>query len=758
MHSVDVKLRLEERNMAELRGLLHRSTDLTNNICGILNSFDDRLERLEKTITPVHKQTGSLQKRQENINLVLKKLDAVIPMYNVAERLRGIVARGPAQQNNIKDYMETIEELRRALEFFEKSSPLNAEVPALKNLIQQGQSLLLQHFEDQLNSHSRPLTASAILEMIEIDEELRSIDSTRSLDQIPKEVQDELREMASYLSRCGLETRVMEKYGTVRSRVLLQCMANLREFQKTASGSNCSNSHLAIIGVSLSPLPHRRSGTLVKEGGGGRSKGRRTLDALLKNAGFKRPSADAQTASRYIFSRENREDVEVEGFLTSVSALLKLMQSEAALLKAVLPERRPAILNQNEAANLTSADKAVFEHVVQAAVAAVMMEGENLDKVVKESATRHEFQIVLSLFPALQHLTQIRPEYEQLMEGCTQKDQLCKASVRMQATLNKSLNEFVESVKNDLVVKMPPDGTVHELTSNVMMMLERLLSFVDMFCWNPLSFVPSAADISPIRNSAVVKSKRIKSGRKTLPTVNKQSKVLSPEKADFIFARVGNVLVVPDLTKLSKAEDRNRCTLSQYVHMVLSALSLNINNKAENYTDEYLQAIFRLNNLHYVYQSLQRSGLLEVVQEFYPSMGDHYLENLREEKRKYSQSWSHVLHYIVDLDRSLTVASPRSPTDSQKMKEKDRQIIKEKFAGFNKAMDEILRTQKQYAVHDAELRETIKRDNAEFIVPKYRLFYNTYSDVPFTKNRDKYIKYTPIDISDMINMFFDTSA
>lgn len=687
--------------MAELRGLLHRSTDLTNNICGILNSFDDRLERLEKTITPVHKQTGSLQKRQENINLVLKKLDAVIPMYNVAERLRGIVARGPAQQNNIKDYMETIEELRRALEFFEKSSPLNAEVPALKNLIQQGQSLLLQHFEDQLNSHSRPLTASAILEMIEIDEELRSIDSTRSLDQIPKEVQDELREMASYLSRCGLETRVMEKYGTVRSRVLLQCMANLREFQKTASGSNCSNSHLAIIGVSLSPLPHRRSGTLVKEGGGGRSKGRRTLDALLKNAGFKRPSADAQTASRYIFSRENREDVEVEGFLTSVSALLKLMQSEAALLKAVLPERRPAILNQNEAANLTSADKAVFEHVVQAAVAAVMMEGENLDKVVKESATRHEFQIVLSLFPALQHLTQIRPEYEQLMEGCTQKDQLCKASVRMQATLNKSLNEFVESVKNDLVVKMPPDGTVHELTSNVMMMLERLLSFVDM---------------------------------------------------------VGNVLVVPDLTKLSKAEDRNRCTLSQYVHMVLSALSLNINNKAENYTDEYLQAIFRLNNLHYVYQSLQRSGLLEVVQEFYPSMGDHYLENLREEKRKYSQSWSHVLHYIVDLDRSLTVASPRSPTDSQKMKEKDRQIIKEKFAGFNKAMDEILRTQKQYAVHDAELRETIKRDNAEFIVPKYRLFYNTYSDVPFTKNRDKYIKYTPIDISDMINMFFDTSA
>lgn len=37
------------------------------------------------------------------------------------------------------------------------------------------------------------------------------------------------------------------------------------------------------------------------------------------------------------------------------------------------------------------------------------------------------------------------------------------------------------------------------------------------------------------------------------------------------------------------------------------------------------------------------------------------------------------------------MASPRGPTDSLKMKEKDRQAIKDKFAGFNKAMEEILK-------------------------------------------------------------------
>ncbi|XP_028967641.1 exocyst complex component 7 [Galendromus occidentalis] len=652
-------------------------------MCGILNSFDDRLERLEKTITPVYKQTGSLQKRQENINLVLKKLDCVIPMYNVAERLRSSVSRGPTQE--VKEYIETIEELRQALQFFEKSSPLNAEVPALKQIINQGQNLLLQHFEDQLNSHSRPLPAPTIHDLIEIDEELRSLDSTRSLDQIPKEVQDELREMAVYLAQCGQESRVMEKYGAVRSRILVQSISNLKDHEKSTSGSS---SHMMTLGVSSSPLPSRRSGvsSLKDPSVAGRSVGRKIRNAILRNAGLKKNSADASTGKYLTLGREVREEVEVESFLTSVSALLKLMQNEAQLLKAIIPERH---------------DRAVFEHVVQAAVSIVMTEGENLDKIVKESAARHEFQIVLSLFPALQHLTQLRPEYEQLMEGCTQKDQLCKALVRMQTTLNKSLNEFVGSVRNDPVVKMPKDGTVHELTSNVMMMLERLLAFVDM---------------------------------------------------------VGNVLVVPDLRKLSKAEDRNRCTLSQYVHLVLSALSLNINNKAVSYTDEYLQAIFRLNNLHYIYQSLQRSGLLEVVQEFYPSMGEHYLENLREEKRKYSQSWSTVLHYIVDVDRSLTVASPRGSADSLKIKEKDRQAIKEKFAGFNKAIDDILRTQKQYAVPDAELRQTIKRDNEEFIVPKYRLFYNTYADVPFTRKRDKYVRFSPIEVSDMIKEFFDTSA
>lgn len=57
------------------------------------------------------------------------------------------------------------------------------------------------------------------------------------------------------------------------------------------------------------------------------------------------------------------------------------------------------------------------------------------------------------------------------------------------------------------------------------------------------------------------------------------------------------------------------------------------------------------------------------------------------------------------------------------LRDKDKQNIKDKFAGFNKEMEEITRIQKAYAVPDIQLRESLKRDNKEFILPKYTMFY-----------------------------------
>lgn len=80
------------------------------------------------------------------------------------------------------------------------------------------------------------------------------------------------------------------------------------------------------------------------------------------------------------------------------------------------------------------------------------------------------------------------------------------------------------------------------------------------------------------------------------------------------------------------------------------------------------------------------------------------------------------------------------------------------FQGFNKELEEIARIQKGYAIPDMELRAAMKRDNIDFIIPPYRIFLEKYKRLNFTRNLDKYVKYSVASVEDMINQFFDTAA
>ena len=77
---------------------------------------------------------------------------------------------------------------------------------------------------------------------------------------------------------------------------------------------------------------------------------------------------------------------------------------------------------------------------------------------------------------------------------------------------------------------------------------------------------------------------------------------------------------------------------------------------------------------------------------------------------------------------------------------------------FNKEFEELSNTQRGFSVPDIELRESLKRDNKELILPKYQAFYDKYSNVQFSKHSDKYIRYTPAHVSSYIDTFFDVSA
>ena len=100
----------------------------------------------------------------------------------------------------------------------------------------------------------------------------------------------------------------------------------------------------------------------------------------------------------------------------------------------------------------------------------------------------------------------------------------------------------------------------------------------------------------------------------------------------------------------------------------------------------------KFNNLQTLnFRSLQRSGLLGVVSLAEPDCEENYNDMILEQKRIYSKSWTRVLYHIFSSDTDI----PRSILDAPgKLGDRYCRMIKEKFAGFNKEMDEITAAQR----------------------------------------------------------------
>lgn len=106
---------------------------------------------------------------------------------------------------------------------------------------------------------------------------------------------------------------------------------------------------------------------------------------------------------------------------------------------------------------------------------------------------------------------------------------------------------------------------------------------------------------------------------------------------------------------------------------VLSELNLTIVTKCEQYNDLATKHLFRLNNIHYILKSLQRTNLLDLVVLTEPDCEKYYQELIQELKNVYQKSWSRLLANIAPLDDL-----PR-PING-KVKDKERNILKEKFS------------------------------------------------------------------------------
>ncbi|XP_051694313.1 exocyst complex component 7 isoform X4 [Oryctolagus cuniculus] len=396
--------------------------------------------------------------------------------------------------------------------------------------------------------------------------------------------------------------------------------------------------------------------------------------------------------------RDDALDVETDAYIHCVSAFVKLAQSEYQLLTGIIPEHH---------------QKKTFDSLIQDALDGLMLEGENIVSAARKAIIRHDFSTVLTVFPILRHLKQTKPEFDEVLQGtaASTKNKLPSLITSMETVGAKALEDFADNIKNDpdKEYNMPKDGTVHELTSNAILFLQQLLDFQE--------------------TAGAMLASQVLGDTYNIP--------LDPRETSS--------------SATSYSSEFSRRLLSTYVCKVLGNLQLNLLSKSKVYEDPALSAIFLHNNYNYILKSLEKSELMQLVAVTQKTAERSYREHIQQQIQIYQRSWIKVIDYIAD--KNLPVLQP-----GVKLRDKERQMIKERFKGFNDGLEELCKIQKAWAIPDTEQRDKIRQAQKDMVKETYGVFLHRYGSVPFTKNIEKYIKYRVDQVGDMIDRLFDTSA
>ncbi|XP_010719711.2 exocyst complex component 7 isoform X11 [Meleagris gallopavo] len=671
---VEDKLKQEEETLSFIKESLEKSDQLTKNMVSILSSFESRLMKLENSIIPVHKQTENLQRLQENVEKTLSCLDHVISYYHVAKDTEKIIKEGPT--GRLEEYLNCMDKIQKAVEYFQDNNPDSPELNRVKSLFERGKESLESEFRSLMTRHTKPVPPILILDLISGDDEMDTQEEM-SLEHLPESVLHDVIRISGWLVENGRNQDFMTVYFQIRSVQLDRSIKGLKDhFRKNSSSTGVPYSPAIQNKRKDTPTkkPIKRPGTIRK------------AQNLLKQ--YSQHGLDGKKGASNLIPMEGRDDVfdiEIDAYIHCVSAFVKLAQSEYQLLTEIVPEHH---------------QKKTFDSLIQESLDNLIMEGDNIVSAARKAIIRHDYSAVLTIFPILKHLKQMKPEFDQVLQGTAAgtKNKLPGLITSMETTGAKALEEFADNIKNDpdKEYNMPKDGTVHELTSNAILFLQQLLDFQETA-------------------GAMLASQETSSSAS------------------------------------SYSSEFSRRLLSTYICKVLGNLQLNLLSKSKVYEDPALSAIFLHNNYNYILKSLEKSELIQLVAVTQKTAERSYRELIEQQIQTYQRSWLKVTDYISE--RNLPVFQP-----GVKLKDKERQMIKERFKGFNDGLEELCKIQKAWAIPDVEQRDKIRRAQKTIVKETYGAFLNRYSNVPFTKNPEKYIKYQVDQVGEMIEKLFDTSA
>ena len=412
---------------------------------GILENFGNRLEKLEKAVIPVHRQTKDLQRLQENLGKVMDSIENVIGYHNVVKRNQAIINSEPSE--NVLRYTNAMSDLLEADEFFKKSSPDSPELRKVTSLVETGRKKLLVYYEALLKSSATCEDPKYLLTTLTA--ELSLVDNNED----SEKTMDELKKISAWIfKRFGSISDFSDTYAGTREEIFAQNIAAV----KVAAQSSVSKE-----------TPAKKNFTIRRASKARKSVGKSKFSRSLSMRSTLNKSFSASESSSQHPKKSAPAELDVYATSIAFQAFVRLAEREAKVAQDVLPEASVGD---------------VLDKIISNSVAQLNMTAEKLLSELNRT-DNEEFGVFIELCPFLKVLQKIQSDATSALQLASDKNRrfIPKILRNMESAAADVLQRYQEMVQQDKPKNnLPEDATVHNLISDALYFLNSLEEYSEL--------------------------------------------------------------------------------------------------------------------------------------------------------------------------------------------------------------------------------------------------------------------------------------
>ncbi|XP_010555667.1 PREDICTED: exocyst complex component EXO70A1-like [Tarenaya hassleriana] len=403
---------------------LQKSQTITDNMVGILGSFDHRLSALETAMRPTQIRTHSIRRAHENIDKALKAAEVILGQFDLTRKAEAKILRGPHE--DLESYLEAIDQLRSTIKFFSNSKKFMSVDGVLNhanNLLSKALSKLEDEFRQILQNYSKPM------------------EPDRLFDCLPSSL------------RPSSDSGQSEGGGKSHQDHQLKKLEN----------ANAIFTVPTVIPPRVVPLLHDLAQQMVQAG---------HQQQLFKSYRDTRAAVLEQSLRKLGVERLSKDDVQRmqwEVLEAKIGNWIHYMRIAVKLLFAAEKKICDQILDGVE-----SLRDQCFAEVTANGVAVLLSFGE---AIAKSKRSPEKLFVLLDMYEIMREL---QPEIELVFgsKACTEmKESAQNLTKRLAKTAQETFSDFEEAVEKDATRTAVMDGTVHPLTSYVINYVKFLFDY-----------------------------------------------------------------------------------------------------------------------------------------------------------------------------------------------------------------------------------------------------------------------------------------